>query len=134
MRDAALTGRMPSILLVMAGGAIGAGLRFELGRIALRALGPGFPWGTLAVNLFGGLAMGLLAGVLARFGEGGAEWRFFLGAGVLGGFTTFSAFSLEAFDMIERGAGGMAAVYVSASVIGSIALLFLGLWIVRIAA
>ncbi len=125
---------MPHILLVMAGGAIGAGMRFLLGRYALHQFGPGFPWGTLAVNLLGGLAMGLLAGILARFVDGGEGWRLFLGIGLLGGFTTFSAFSLETFNMIERGAFGVAALYALASVIGSVAMLFTGLWLVRAAA
>lgn len=125
---------MPHLLLVMAGGAIGAGLRFLIGRFTLHQLGPGFPWGTLTANLVGGLAMGLLAGLLARFGSGGEGWRLFLGVGVLGGFTTFSAFSLEVTNMIERGAIGLAAGYALISVIGSIAALFAGLWLVRITA
>lgn len=125
---------MPSLLLVMAGGAIGAGLRFELGRAVPPAWGSGFPWGTLAVNLLGGFAMGMLAGALAPLFKWEADWRLFLGVGVLGGFTTFSAFSLEALNMIERGAVGMAVLYALVSVIGSVALLFVGLWVVRIAA
>lgn len=124
---------MPHLLLVMAGGAIGAGLRFLLGRVALHQLGPGFPWGTFAANLLGGLAMGVLAGALARFIDGDEQLRLFLGVGLLGGFTTFSAFSLETFNMIERGAPGMAAGYALASVVGSVAMLFVGLTIVRAA-
>ena len=83
------------------GFAAGAGLRYEAGRLALRQFGPGFPWGTLAVNLIGGLAMGLLAGWI-----GGSATRpawFLLGVGLLGGFTTFSAYSLDLFQMLERG-------------------------------
>lgn len=118
----------------MAGGAIGAGLRFLLGRFTLHQFGPGFPWGTLTVNLAGGLAMGLLAGLLARFGTGGEGWRLFVGVGILGGFTTFSAFSLETANMIERGAIGLAAGYALVSVIGSVLALFAGLWLVRMAA
>ncbi|MGJ8536251.1 MAG: fluoride efflux transporter CrcB [Parasphingopyxis sp.] len=125
---------MPHLLLVMAGGAIGAGLRFLLGRFTLHQFGPGFPWGTLTVNLAGGLAMGLLAGLLARFGTGGEGWRLFVGVGILGGFTTFSAFSLETANMIERGAIGLAAGYALVSVIGSVLALFAGLWLVRMAA
>jgi len=124
---------MPHLLLVMAGGAIGAGLRFLVGRFTLHQFGPGFPWGTLTVNLVGGLAMGLLIGLLARFGSGGEGWRLFVGVGILGGFTTFSAFSLETANMIERGAMGLAAGYALISVIGSVAALFAGLWLVRIA-
>ncbi len=125
---------MPHLFLVMAGGAIGAGLRFLLGRYTLHQFGPGFPWGTLTANIIGGLAMGILVGLLARFGSGGEGWRLFIGVGILGGFTTFSAFSLEATNMIERGALGFAAGYALISVIGSIAALFAGLWLVRMAA
>lgn len=125
---------MPSILLVMAGGAIGAALRFLLGRFTLHQFGPGFPWGTLGANLIGGLAMGVLVGLLARFGGNWAEgWRLFIGIGLLGGFTTFSAFSLEAVNMIERGEIGIAASYALVSVLGSVAALFVGLWAVRAA-
>ena len=124
---------MPPLLLVMLGGALGAGARHLFGRVALRLLGPGFPWGTLGVNLLGGLLMGLLAGSLARFG-GSEGVRLLLGVGVLGGFTTFSAFSLDTVLLIERGAAGVAAAYVCASVIGSVAALFAGLTLVRASA
>lgn len=125
---------MPHLLFVMAGGALGAGARFLLGRWTLQQFGPAFPWGTFAANLLGGLATGVLVGCLARYGQGGEGWRLFLGVGLLGGFTTFSAFSLETVNMIERGTMGMAALYVSASVLGAVAALLAGLWIVRIAA
>jgi CrcB protein len=118
------------LLLVMLGGAIGAGLRHLVGGASLRLLGPGFPWGTLAVNLAGGLAMGLLAGWLVRTG-GSDGTRLFVGVGILGGFTTFSAFSLEMGGMLQRGEIGIAAAYVAASVIGSVLLLFAGLWLMR---
>jgi CrcB protein len=123
---------MPNLLIVMLGGAFGAGARHLVGSLALARFGPGFPWGTLTVNLAGGLLMGLLAGWLARAG-GNEGARLFLAVGVLGGFTTFSAFSLETFLMIERGQYGLAAAYAGASVLGSVALLFLGLWVVRTA-
>ena len=123
---------MPSLLIVMLGGAIGAGARHLVGSLTLARFGPGFPWGTLSVNLVGGLLMGLLAGWLARAG-GSEATRLFLAVGVLGGFTTFSAFSLEVFLMIERGQYGIAGAYIGASVIGSVALLFLGLWALRTA-
>ena len=123
---------MPHIFLVMAGGAIGAGLRFLAGGVALRALGPNYPWGTLMVNLLGGLAMGLLAGLLAARATAGDEaWRLFFGVGILGGFTTFSAFSLETALMVERGQFGVALGYALVSVIGSVAALFAGLAIAR---
>ena len=121
---------MPHLLLVMLGGAIGAGLRHLVGAATLARLGPGFPWGTLIVNLSGGLLIGLLAGWFVRAG-GSEQARLFLAVGVLGGFTTFSAFSLETFNMIERSQYGIAAAYVGASVIGSIGLLFLGLLLMR---
>lgn len=122
---------MNSLLLVMAGGAIGAGLRFITGKAALAGLGPDYPFGTLIVNVVGGLAMGVLAASLARFMDGGENWRLFLGVGVLGGFTTFSAFSLEIALMVERGAMGAALSYALISVVASVAALFAGLYIVR---
>ena len=102
---------MPPIFLVMLGGAIGAGFRYHIGTVALRNLGPGFPFGTLLVNLLGGLLMGVLAGVIARTPVEGEPLRLFLGVGVLGGFTTFSAFSLESFNMLGRGDYAMAVSY-----------------------
>lgn len=122
---------MYPLLLVMAGGALGAGARHLAGRAALALLGPGYPWGTLGVNLLGGLAMGLLAGSLARLGQGGETWRLLLGVGLLGGFTTFSAFSLETMLMIERGDWIAATGYVLASAVGSVAALALGLQVAR---
>lgn len=123
---------MPNLLIVMLGGAIGAGARHLVGVLTLARFGPGFPWGTLSVNLAGGLLMGLLAGWMARSGGSEAS-RLFLAVGVLGGFTTFSAFSLETFLMIERSQYGIAAFYVGTSVVGSVLLLFLGLWLWRTA-
>lgn len=124
---------MPGLILVMLGGAIGAGARHLVGAAFLARLGPGFPWSTLTVNLAGGLAMGLLAGWFSRAG-GAEQARLFLGVGILGGFTTFSAFSLETWLLIERGQVWPAAAYVSASVLGSVALLFAGLLAMRAAA
>lgn len=119
-------------LLVVLGGGIGAWLRFAAGRLfGLSA----FPLATLSVNLIGSLAMGLLAGWLARHGadggEGGESWRLLLGVGLLGGFTTFSAFSLELVNLIQRGEGTMAALYAALSVLGGIAGLFAGLALAR---
>jgi len=121
---------MPNLLLVMLGGAIGAGARHLAGVAGLRWLGPGFPWATLFVNLLGSLLMGLLAGWLVQKG-GGEQTRLFLAVGILGGFTTFSAFSLETFLMLQRGETASAAAYVAASVIGGVFLLFAGLWLTR---
>jgi CrcB protein len=122
---------MPPLFLTMAGGAIGAGLRYLASTAALRAFGIQFPWGTLAINTIGGFFMGALAASLSRLGDGGEPWRLFLGVGVLGGFTTFSAFSLETWAMIERGQALPAIAYIGASVLGSVAALALGLTLVR---
>ena len=116
---------MNAMVLVMAGGALGAGLRHLVGRAALSAFGAGWPWGTLIVNLAGGFAMGLLAATISRVASG-EPWRLFLAVGLLGGFTTFSAFSLDALLMIERGAWAQMLVYAALSVAGSIAALALG--------
>ncbi|MCF6221683.1 MAG: fluoride efflux transporter CrcB [Robiginitomaculum sp.] len=126
---------MNGILYVALGGALGASGRHLLGSLALRTMGPGYPYGTLAVNVFGGFLMGLLVGWLALKGSalaGGANnLRLFLAVGVLGGFTTFSAFSLDAMRMIETKAYGAALGYISASVVFSILALFIGLVIAR---
>lgn len=123
---------MNNTFLVMAGGAVGAALRYQLGRISTHMLGTSYPWGTLVANLLGGLVMGLLVGTLTRTTPAnGEQIRLLLGVGVLGGFTTFSAFSLETVLMIERGQGLMAVGYVLASVLGALAALSFGLFIVR---
>lgn len=121
---------MPPLLLVMSGGALGAGARHLAGRAALALAGPGYPYGTLFVNLLGGALMGLLAGLLSR-GQGGEAWRYLLGVGVLGGFTTFSSFSLDTVTLLQRGATGVAIGYVLLSVAGSILALVAGLFIAR---
>ncbi|MDB5703777.1 MAG: fluoride efflux transporter CrcB [Sphingomonas bacterium] len=125
---------MFQLLLVMLGGAVGAGARHLTGRATLAAFGPAFPYGTLAVNLIGGFAMGLLVGSLARMSVPGENWRLLLGVGVLGGYTTFSAFSLDVVNMIQRGDLGIALFYILLSVVGSILALFAGLALVRVAA
>ena len=115
-------------LSVAAGGGVGAWLRFAAGRLI--GATP-FPVATLTINVLGSLAMGLLAGWLARHGEGGEQWRLLLGVGVLGGFTTFSAFSLEIALMIERGAMAQAATYIALSLLGGVGGLFAGLALAR---
>ena len=124
---------MPNFLLVMFGGAIGAGLRHAVGVVVPR-VGSEFPWGTFIVNLAGGFGAGLLLAFLLSRGSAGEPWRLFLGVGLLGGFTTFSAFSAETAYMLQRGQLGLALIYVLASVIGAVALLFSGLWVARTAA
>ncbi|MES2723256.1 MAG: fluoride efflux transporter CrcB [Pseudomonadota bacterium] len=123
---------MDKVLLVAVGGAAGAVARYGLGIQALRWFGTGWPHGTFIANIAGGLLMGLLAGGLAFKGEADQEkLRLLLGVGVLGGFTTFSAFSLETALMIERRAYGPAAGYALASVVLSVAALFVGLVLAR---
>lgn len=122
---------MSPLLLVMLGGALGSGARYLTGRYMLDAFGPDFPYGTLTVNWVGGLLMGLLAGVLAR--TGGTEgWRLFIGVGILGGFTTFSSFSLDTITLIERGQMTAALGYIALSLLGSLAALWAGLSLTRI--
>ncbi|ODT85405.1 fluoride efflux transporter CrcB [Phenylobacterium sp. SCN 70-31] len=123
---------MQTLLLVAGGGAVGATARYLLGVQAMRTLGSAWPYGTFAANVIGGFLMGVLAGVLAlRGGADQEKWRVLLGVGVLGGFTTFSAFSLEVALMIERRAWGQAFAYSLMSVVLSVAALFAGLMLMR---
>jgi CrcB protein len=122
---------MNGLFSVMLGGAIGAGARHLVGRGVLALVGPGFPWATMAINIAGGLLMGLLAGGLLRLGTQGEAWRLFLGVGMLGGFTTFSSFSLDAVALAQRGEVAAATAYVLVSVAGSIAALYGGLTLAR---
>ena len=106
-------------------------LRHLVNLICARGLGTGFPWGTFIINISGSLVMGLIAGYLAFKGEASQPWRLFLMTGILGGYTTFSAFSLDTALLYERGEIGLAALYVLGSVVLSIAGLFAGLALVR---
>lgn len=118
-------------LIVFLGGGFGAALRHGVNLGVGRWLGTGFPFGTMAVNVTGSIVMGLLAGYFAFKGDASQHWRLFLTTGILGGYTTFSAFSLDAALLYERGTIGLALVYVLASVVASIGGLFAGLWIAR---
>ena len=126
---------MKHLLLVIAGGGVGAGLRYGVGLAASRYLGLGFPWGTVLCNVAGSLAMGLLIGALAHglLGEGQRmnDARLLLGVGVLGGFTTFSTFSLDAVALWERGDLAQAAGYVAGSVAVGLAGFVVGLRLMR---
>jgi CrcB protein len=122
---------MTSYLLVALGGGAGAVARYALGVQTARLPG-GWPWGTFIANVSGGVLMGVLAGWLAERGGADAErWRLLLGVGVLGGFTTFSAFSLETALMLERGAFPLAVGYAAGSVLLSVAAVFAGLLLPR---
>jgi fluoride exporter len=105
---------MLQAFLVFLGGGLGALGRWGVGLVAVRWLGPSWPWGTIMVNVLGGFAMGLLMSHLIKAGNLGQpsdNWRLFLGTGILGGFTTFSAFSLETAKMIEAGHWQQAGLY-----------------------
>jgi CrcB protein len=123
---------MLNYILVAAGGAVGSMARYLVGSQMTRTFGPDWPYGTFTANVLGGLCMGLLAGFLAHRGGADQErWRLLVGVGVLGGFTTFSTFSLETSLMIMRRQVLTAALYGSASVGVSILALFAGLLIAR---
>ncbi len=123
---------MRLIIAIAAGGGIGATARYLVSAWLGHSLGTEFPWGTLAVNVTGGFVMGVLVEIMAFAWSPSIVMRAFLTTGILGGFTTFSAFSLEFAVLAERGAVGAAAAYVLASVAGSIAALFAGLRLVRL--
>lgn len=119
-------------IVVAAGGAVGATLRHGVNQIALQAMGPDFPWGTLAVNVFGSFMMGMLVGAFAHFWDASQTLRLFLTVGVLGGFTTFSAFSLDSILMLQKGQMVEAMLYILASVFLSLGGLFAGMMLMRI--
>jgi CrcB protein len=118
-------------LIVFLGGGLGAALRHGINTGMARLAGTAFPYATLFENVSGSLVMGILAGYFAFRGDATQHWRLFLTTGVLGGYTTFSAFSLDTVLLYERGEMGLAALYVAASVALSIAGLFIGLALVR---
>jgi CrcB protein len=118
-------------LIVFLGGGLGAALRHGVNIAVARMLGTAFPYGTLLINITGSFIMGLVAAYFAFKGDASQHWRLFLTTGILGGYTTFSAFSLDAALLYERGEIGIAALYVIASVVLSIVGLFAGLALVR---
>ncbi|PZP56986.1 MAG: fluoride efflux transporter CrcB [Micavibrio aeruginosavorus] len=122
---------MKIILLVALGGAIGSVARYLVGKLSLLLWGPDFPWGTLIVNILGCFVMGVLAGLLAHYTQLSQEVRMFLLVGILGGFTTFSAFSLDLVTLYQRGALMVAGLYLFASIVASVAALLGGMALVR---
>ena len=134
-----LPGFLAASLLVAGGGALGAWLRFATARMWTMAIGPiaasAFPWSTLTVNVLGSLAMGLLAGWLARHGGNGAihpeSWRLLLGVGVLGGYTTFSAFAWESFEAVDQGSFWIGLANLAGSVVLGYFAVWCGVWLIR---
>jgi len=122
---------MGASVAVFLGAGLGGVLRHGVNLAAARLFGTGFPVGTLAVNLLGSFAMGCFIAWFGRVADPGQTWRLFLTTGLLGGFTTFSTFSLDTAVLIERGPPAMGAAYVGVSVLGSIAALLAGLALVR---
>jgi fluoride exporter len=122
---------MTGVLMVFLGGGIGAALRHGVNLLSARWLGTAFPYATLFENVTGSLVMGLIAGYFAFKGDAAQHLRLFLTTGILGGYTTFSAFSLDVALMTERHEIGLAALYVLASVVFSIGGLFAGLALIR---
>lgn len=120
-----------SYFIVFVGSGIGGMLRHGVNVASAYLVGNGFPAGTLFVNILGSLLMGLLAGMFAFKGHGGHDLRLFLATGVLGGFTTFSAFSLDAVTLYRRGEFAAATAYVAGSIAVSVGALILGLYLIR---
>lgn len=122
---------MLNIVLVAIGGAIGSVARYLTGMYSARLLGTGFPWGTLAVNVVGSLAIGIFAELIGRRFSAPLEWRLFIITGFLGGFTTFSAFSLDVATLIDNGNLALALTYVALSMLVSLFAVFAGLAMMR---
>ncbi len=126
---------MKGLLFVMIGGGVGAGLRYGVGIASTRVFGIDFPWGTVVCNVAGSLAMGLFVGAMAQglMGDSGRaqDARLLLAVGLLGGFTTFSSFSLDALSLWQRGEAALAAFYVLGSVAAGLGGFVLGLKLMR---
>jgi fluoride exporter len=118
-------------VLVFIGGGLGSTLRYLVNVVSGRLLGTDFPYHTFFINITGSTVMGLVAGYFAFKGDASQSWRLFLMTGILGGYTTFSAYSLDAALLYERGEIGLALFYVVGSVVFSIAGLFAGLALMR---
>lgn len=118
-------------LIVAAGGAVGATLRHAANQLSLLCLGAAFPWGTMIVNISGSVVMGILVGCFSLLWDAPQGVRLFLATGVLGGFTTFSAFSLEAVLLMQRGQISAAILYVLTSVVLSLGGLYAGMTLIR---
>ncbi len=121
---------MSNFLLVALGGGLGAAGRYGVS-LVLPAKPGEWPWATFSINVLGSLLIGVLAGWLSTRGEAGEPWRLFLGVGVLGGFTTFSAYSLETLRMVERGEWSMAIFYALGSVLAGFAAVAIGAEVAR---
>ncbi|HVY00901.1 MAG TPA: fluoride efflux transporter CrcB [Pseudorhodoplanes sp.] len=118
-------------LIVFLGGGIGAALRHFINIAAARFVASAFPYGTFFINVTGSFVMGMVAAYFAFKGDASQHWRLFLTTGILGGYTTFSTFSLDAALLYERGEASLCLLYVAGSVVLSIAGLFAGLALVR---
>jgi fluoride exporter len=118
-------------VLVFIGGGLGSSLRHTINVVCAKCIGTAFPYGTFIINITGSTVMGLVAGYFAFRGDAAQSWRLFLMTGILGGYTTFSAYSLDAALLYERGEIGLALFYVLGSVVFSIAGLFAGLALMR---
>jgi CrcB protein len=123
---------MKLLIAIAVGGAAGALGRHFVGALAVKFLGHGFPWGTLAVNILGSLVMGLLIELMALSWSPSLEMRALVTVGALGAFTTFSTFSLDVVTLYERGALSLTAMYIAASVLFSIAALIMGMRLMRL--
>ena len=118
---------MLNIFLVALGGALGSVARYFVSLWSVRLAGPSFPWGTLTVNIVGAFLIGLMVETIARRFDASAEMRLFLVTGILGGFTTWSSFTLDAVALFERGDLGLSALYLGGSLVVSFAAVFAGL-------
>ncbi len=118
-------------ILVGFGGAIGSMLRYGIGLLSLKFLGTSFPWGTLSVNILGSLCIGILFGALSQMQNFSESLKLFTMVGILGGFTTFSAFSLDTILLFERGQYVQAGLYIIGSIVLSLAATMVSLFLIR---